>query len=174
MKNSHYLHHLLVILHFWNAAYQKNIKRNFKLNTKQKYLFYNKVFFNKCYFLTKRYRYDTKRYPGEPYERSEQWTCMLTIFSARWFDNCWQLQPMWKIISLQMKPCEPYESARACWYSIFGTLILKFLANATNVESNFLANETLRTIWIKCMCMLILYLRHNDFAITSKCNQCGK
>ena len=34
--------------------------------------------------------------------------------------------------------------------TLYGTLILQFLANATNVEKNFLANETLGTILIKC------------------------
>ena len=57
--------------------------------------------------------------------------------------------------------------------NIFSTLIWQLLAIATNVKNNFLANETLWTIW-KCTCMLILYFRHADFEISGKCNQCGK
>ena len=42
--------------------------------------------------------------------------------------------------------------------SIFGTLFWRVLPNATNVENNFLAIPIWGTIWIKCMCILTLFL----------------
>ena len=52
------------------------------------------------------------------------------------------MQPMWKIISFAKETLGTI--LIKCTNSIFGKIIYKLLANATNVENNYLANETLK------------------------------